>query len=586
MKKSLYFLICGLIAFILTFQYSCQKAGDFLDKKVSTSLDEKTVFSDSARTMDFLSGIYNALITWHGQQYTSDDPERTLTAVTDESNGRYPSGGMMENQIISGSYGGAFSGWYIGSWSRLYAHIRAANIYLKNVDLSPLSVSLKNRTKAEARFLRAYYYSLLMEGWGGVPLVGDTIYDLNSHAKAVRSSYADCVDYVVSELDAIAPQLPTTYSGLDYGRITKGACLALKARVLLFAASPLFNGGSIATDEKLKAMTGYPTADPNRWKKALDAAQAVVNLGVYHLEVDNTTQPGYGFYQLFLQRVNPEYILAYMMGPNQYLEQYNLPPSRGYWASYNRFPTQEMVDAFPMNNGLPVTDPGSGYDPKHPYTNRDPRFYYSIIYNGALYYDKHGRKENPVWTYVGAGQDAIVPLSSGGATHTGYYWRKMMDAQINYNSGGKTDRCIPLIRYAGILLDLAEAANETGNTALAMEQLKAIRERAGIEPGPDGQYGLPANPDKDEARKLIHRERFIELAFEGKRFWDLKRWKAFSLIKDQYMHGMEITKDGDDFIYNRIQLRKHAGFQDKLYLLPFPQDEIAIDRGILQNPGW
>src|SRR5699024_2910051 len=178
---------------------------------------------------------------------------------------------------------------------------------LKDVGQSPLSAALKKRTKAEARFLRAYFYSLLMEGWGGVPLVGDSIYDLNAQAQAVRATYADCVDYVVSELDAIAPQLPLTYSGLNYGRITRGACLALKARVLLFAASPLFNGGSIATDEKLEALTGYPTHDPGRWQKALKAAQAVVDLGVYHLEVDNTTQPGYGFYSVFLKRVNQEY---------------------------------------------------------------------------------------------------------------------------------------------------------------------------------------------------------------------------------------------------------------------------------------
>lgn len=586
MKKLLYLIIAGLIVFILVSQYGCQKASDFLDKKVSASLNEQTVFSDSARTMDFLAGIYNALITWHGQQYTSDESDRTMTAITDESNGRYPSGGMVENQVISGSFGGAFTGWLNNSWSTLYAHIRSVNIFLKEVDGSPLSASLKQRTKAEARFLRTYYYSLLMEGWGGIPLVGDTIYDLNSQAEAVRSTYADCIDYVVSELDAIAPQLPLSYSGLNYGRVTRGACLALKSRVLLFAASPLFNGGSIATEEKLKALTGYPSNDPGRWQKAVDAAQAVVDLGQYQLEVDNTTRPGNGFYEVFLQRVNPEYILAYMMGPNQYLEEYNLPPSRGYWASYNRFPTQEIVDAFPMANGLAINEPSSGYDPDDPYENRDPRFYYSIIHNGSIYYDKHGRKMKPVWTYFGSGQDAIVPLSSGGATHTGYYWRKMLDEQINYNSGGKTDRCLPLIRYAGVLLNLAEAANETGNTGLAMQQLIKLRQRAGIEPGSDEQYGLPSNPDKNEARELIHQERFIELAFEGKRFWDLRRWKAFSKLYDKYTHGMEVTKDGDNYIYKRIELLKHLGFQDKLYLFPFLQDEVAIDRGIIQNPGW
>lgn len=586
MKKLLYLFITGMLVLILASQYGCQKTGDFLDKKVNSSLNEKSVFSDSARTMDYLAGIYNALIIWHGQQYSSSESDRTLTAITDESNGRYPSGGMLENQVITGSYGGAFSGWLDNSWSTLYSHIRASNIFLKDVDHSPLSASLKERTKAEARFLRAYFYSLLMQGWGGVPLVGDTIYDLNSQAQAVRATYADCVDYVVSELDAIAPQLPLNYAGLNYGRITRGAALALKARVLLFAASPLYNGGSIASDEKLKALTAYPSYDPGRWQKAFDAASAVVNLKQYHLEVDNSTRAGNGFYQVFLQRVNPEYILAYMMGPNVYLEQYNLPPSRGYWASYNRFPTQEMVDAFPMANGLDINDPSSGYDPDNPYDNRDPRFYYSIIYNGSLYYTKQGHKMKPVWTYLGSGKDAIVPLSSGGATHTGYYWRKMMDELVHYKSGGNTDRCLPLIRYSGILLDLAEAANETGNTDLAMNQLITIRQRAGIAPGGDGRYGLPATADKVEARKLIHHERFVELAFEGQRFWDLRRWKDFSRLQDKYTHGMEITKSGSKYSYKRIELLKYVGIQDKLYLFPFSQDEVAIDRGILQNPGW
>ncbi|HEX5553985.1 MAG TPA: RagB/SusD family nutrient uptake outer membrane protein, partial [Chitinophagaceae bacterium] len=536
--------------------------------------------------MDYLAGVYEGLLIWRVSKDDAEDPNASLCAVTDEANQRYPSAGMLENQMITGSLGGTFQGYVGNSWSYLYTHIRAANIFLKHVDGSPLSAALKARTKGEARFLRAFFYSRLIEGWGGVPLVKDTVYDLNSHAKASRSTYADCVDYIITELDAIAPQLPASYSGLNYGRITKGACLALKSRVLLTAASPLFNGGGISTDENLKALTGYPAYDPGRWDKALKAAQDVVHLGQYQLETDNTTKPGYGFYQVFLQRINPEYILPYMMGPNVYLETYNLPPSRSWWNGYHRFPTQELVDGFPMANGMPIEDPASGYDPDHPYDNRDPRFYYSIIYNGSEYYNKSGHKLKPVWTYLGSGKDAIVPLSSGGATHTGYYFRKMMDELIPYKGGGNTNRCLPVIRYAGILLNLAEAANETGNTALAMEQLIAIRKRAGIVPGADQRYGLPANPSQDDARELIHKERFIELAFEGQRFWDLRRWKTLiPKLAGKYLHGMEITKAGNDYGYKRIELMKH-NYDDKLYLFPIPQDEVSLDRAILQNPGW
>jgi hypothetical protein len=582
--KQLSYIVTGIVI-ILSTQLGCKKTSSFLDKKSTNTLNEATVFADSAMTMDFLGNIYEGLMTWRVSSATADDPVNFLDAATDQGTQRYPSAGMLENQIISGSFGGTFTGFLGNSWSLLYKNIRQVNIYLADVAHSPLSSGLKARTSAEARFLRAYFYSLLMEGWGGVPLIGDTVYSLGASGTNIRSPYADCVDYVVSELDDVASKLPLSFSGLDYGRITKGACLALKSRVLLFAASPLYNGGSIATDAKLKELTGYPNADPQRWQKALQAAQDVVNLSQYQLETDNQTKPGYGFYQVFLKRVNAEYILAYMMGPNVYLETYNLPPSRSWWNGYHRCPTQDMVDAFDMANGLPITDPASGYDPDNPYENRDPRFYYSIIYNGSMYYNKSGHKLKPVDTYLGAPQDGILPMSSGSASHTGYYWRKMMDELIPYSGGGNTNRCLPVLRYAEILLNLAEAANETNNTELAVDQLIAIRQRAGIEPGDDNRYGIPANVDQAQLRKLIQNERFVELAFEGKRFFDLRRSKLFPEIDGTYSHGMQITKAGNKFTYEKIELQK-LNFKDNLYLFPLPQGEVGLNPEMLQNPGW
>lgn len=575
-----------IILFILSCQYSCEKIDSFLDQKVSTALNEEVVFADSARTLDFLSGIYSDLNFWHDQPYDPGTPTRSLTGISGESDGRYPSAGMLENNVSTGSYGGDFSGWLSRSWTGIYSQIRSVNIFLENVDNFPLSNTKKNRTRAEARFLRAYYYSLLMKGWGGVPIVRDTIYDLNSFGNIKRNSYSECVNYVVTELDDIKNELPISYSGLDYGRITRGACLALKGRVLLFAASPLFNGGSIASDEELVILTAYPSADNSRWNLAFEALKEVVDMDVYELEIDNETKDGYGFYNLFQERINREYILTYMMGPNQTIEQFNLPPSRANWDGYNRFPTQEIVDAFPMKNGLHINASGSGYDENNPYADRDPRFYYSIIYNGALFYRKQSRTDEPVYTYKNSGSDAIVDISSGAATHTGYYWRKMMNDQMNYNSGALSDRCLPIMRYGGILLDYAEAANEIGETAIAMEQLIKIRKRAGIEPGTNQRYGLPSNPTKDEAREIIHNERFIELAFEGNRFWDIRRWKKYDLLQDKYTHGMMIEKKGDDYSYDRIQVRYFQGLADKFYLFPINQDEIAVNRNILQNPGW
>ena len=160
-----------------------------------------------------------------------------------------------------------------------------------------------------------------------------------------------------------------------------------------------------------------------------------------------------------------------------------------------------------------------------------------------------------------------------------------MDELIPYSGGGNTNRVLPVIRYAEILLNLAEAANETGNTNLAMQQLYTIRDRAGIPAGADGSFGFPSNPSKDEARELIRKERFVELAFEGKRFWDIKRWKAASMIDGKYSQGMQITKTGSTYTYSKVNLQL-LNFKDNLYLFPIPQGEISANLGILQNPGW
>lgn len=586
MKRFLWIIafIClsGMIACI----QSCQKTTGFLDQEIGSSLTIDSVFTDSARTMDDLADLYGALI--YGNAFTDPGVQANtswLSETVDESELRWPGTPQPTVQVIHGLFGNPFYNRLADNWSFYYLRIREANIFLKNVDRSPLSPALKQRTKLEARFFRAYNYFILMEGWGGVPLINDTVYDISDANANTRATWYECVEYVNNELTEIAPQLPLSYSGLDYGRITRGACLALKSRLLLYAASPLYNGGSPATDPTLKALTSYPNYDPARWQQALQAAEDVVNLGIYSLDVDNETKPGYGFYHLFLERRNPGVILSRLQPPNKEIETNRQPPSRG--GNFFCYPTQEMVDAFLMKNGLPITDPNSGYDPENPYANREPRFYYSITYNGSTLLSKATNRMEPVWTYKGAPQDGIQPVSSTSATSTGYYVRKMMDDNVVANGPATTNRCAPAtFRYAEILLNLAEAANETGNTSLALDQLITIRTRAGIEPGADGRCGVPVQPSKDSARKLIHLERRLELAFENHRFWDLRRWKEGSGIDGQYMHGMQITRKPDGtFTYNRITTRTRY-FRDNLYYLPIPTSEVLVSPQLLQNPGW
>ena len=576
----------SLIAASLLGLFACQKSDGFLDKKSTAELNEAVVFADSARTIDFLTGLYAKLS--FNVTFGSGNTRGDFSKMSDEAEGRYPAAGNFDKLITQGSFAGGFYSEVLGEWSTMYGAVRHANIFLKNVDNSPLSAALRARMKAESRLLRAYFYFYLVRYFGGVPLMDDNVFKIDDVVQNDRAAFADCVDYIVSELDEIAPQLPLDYQGLQYGRVTRGAALALKSRILLLAASPLFNGGSFAEPgSRLEELVSYPSYDQNRWEQARLAAKAVMDLNKYALMIDNDTRPGNGFYQVFLTRMNNEFILYEPKPPGRQFEASHNPYSRG-GRNYYYYPTQELVDWFPMANGLPITDPASGYNPNNPYVNRDPRFNYTVIYNGAQYWLQSASALRPVYTYAGAG-DGLVPISNNSRTITGYYVRKFCSETTSQQSGGgNTEGSVSLIRYAEILLNYAEAANEMGQTADAMNQLIALRERAGIQPGLDNRYGLPANPTQEEARKLIWNERAIELAFENHRYFDVRRWKRGEEFDGKYVHGMRITQANDNAppsAYERFQVRTRY-FKNNIYLFPIPESETVLNLNMLQNPGW
>ncbi|ALL04699.1 hypothetical protein AQ505_03880 [Pedobacter sp. PACM 27299] len=582
MKKIYYTLTIGIALFI-GLSTGCKKANSFLDSQSTNDLDETTVFADSARTSAFLLGIYSR-VAFQSDPVEVNSLGAPFAAATDEAESRWPGGQNVPIQMFQGSFGTAFTKANNDDWTFLYTGIRMANIYLKNADNAPLSANLKAKSKLEARFLRAYFYHFLLKFYGGVQLVGDEVKGLAAPNTDPRASYEACVNYVVAELDAVAAQLPLTNQGLDYGRVTKGAALALKARVLLSAASPLFNGGSLATDAAVIPLTAYPNADASRWQKAMDASKEVMDLNQYQLVEDNTTRPGNGFYKMFLDRVNPEAIFQRMLGNNKLFEGNWLPPTRG--GSFLIYPSQQLVDAFPMKNGKLKGEAGSGFDAANPYANRDPRLDYTVIYNGAMYFDGRLNAMAPVYTYVGAAQDGIQAATANTATNTGYYCRKMCDELVYGNSTANTQRCQPLIRYAEILLNYAEAANESGQTNTALNQLIAMRKRAGIDAGADSRYGIPASMTQGNARLLIQNERFIELAFEEQRYFDLRRWKLGAEYDGKFLKGMRITKTGNTYTYAEINVRTARYFKVNSYLFPIPTAEISINREVKQNPGW
>ncbi|MDO9374702.1 MAG: RagB/SusD family nutrient uptake outer membrane protein [Bacteroidota bacterium] len=580
MKKENYLRVAGFLLAVLLVT-SCKKNG-FLDQTVTSSLDENSTFSDSANSMAFLNNIYvNIGFASDPRRFNAGGFAAGLDASSDEAEGPNASSTNGFVQFATGSVNPTVVP--DDAWNIPYTNIRAVNQFLRHLPGIPFSNSLKLRSAGEARFLRAWYYAMMLQHYGGVPLLGDSVFNTSQSISAKRNSYKECVDYILSECDFAATNLPVTQSGSLYGRVSKGACLALKSRVLLFAASPLFNSGGLSGGGELASVVAYPDADPNRWKSAADAARAVILLNAYDLYYDSTGMPGelgYGFQKLFFQRYTTEFILSRMMGQNKYLESLWDAPSRG--GSGGPFPYQEMVNAFPMSNGLAITDPASGYDPNQPYRNRDPRLNYSIIHDSTLRTIFGANQPAPLMLYTNTAVNPPVAASGDAVfkgTPTGLYIFKMMDPTVINNGLAESARCLPLMRYAEVLLNFAEATNEfAGPTTEVFQAVEAIRRRAGLRP-----YALPAGLSKEQMRAAIHLERRIELAYEGHRFFDVRRWLVAEQTENLQMHGMEVKRNGSSVTYNVFNVRKH-NFSKAMYLWPIPLKEIAKSPELLQNP--
>lgn len=577
MKKTYpFFKAHFCVSLIASLLLLCSCSKDFLNQTKTTDLSEENVFADSLRSLDFLTQIYSNVDF-------SFKPARFgglagLEASCDEAEGPSAAGVTTYNQFATGSVG-AYS-ISNDAWTIPYTNIRAVNQLLKHLPMLPFNGDLKERTKGEAIFLRAWYYSLLIKHYGGVPLIGDTIYNVSDAINTSRNTYEDCVEYILNQCDTAATLLPLSFNGGDFGRATKGACLALKAKVLLYAASPLFNGGGAAQEEPLKSIVAYPSEDINRWKAAAAAAKAVMDLNNYRLNEENSFIPGYGFYQVFQQRKNTEFIFQRMKDPStsyQDLEFYWRPPSRGGVSNSGSSPYQNLVDAFQMSNGKDIADPSSGYDATDPYNNRDPRLDYTITHNLSMMFLVNAVPK-PVYTFLNEPNGDGV----GQGTPTGYYVNKMCNDDVVPNWFNTTQRCYPLMRYAEILLNYAEALNEFSGASIEVyNAVEAIRKRAGLSP-----YQLPSGLSKNEMRLVIQHERQVELAFEEQRFWDVRRWKIAAQTENKQMTGMRVIELGaNTYSYTKFNVRSH-NFRNAMYLWPIPQSETAKSTQLLQNPGY
>jgi starch-binding outer membrane protein, SusD/RagB family len=582
-KTSFIILLTIVITSVCTM--SCKKKNFLDDKSVGTITDP---FSDSTQTMAFVNRLYEEIgFNFKKERWENGNTEQS----TDDAEYTLLNPQRRTVALWLGNYN-ALDFKHGDVWSLPWVDIRRVNLILKNINRTPLSTELRKRITGEAKFMRAYFYQYLIANFGGVPLIGDAVYGIDDVINVPRNTYEECVNYIKKEYDEAAallpapnaPQSPVYDFQRDYGRATKGHCIGMKARLLLYAASPLFNGGVIAAaTAQNKLLAGYPAYDVARWQAAADAANAVINSGYYSLHVNNT-RPGLGFYELFTKRVNSEYIVFVNRPSNRDIEERYLPSSRN--GGKHTQPTQSLVDCFPMKNGKAITDPTSGYNAQNPYVNRDPRFGFSIIYNQSNWLNSGGTY-SAVITEVGTGQD-----NAPGGTFTGYYARKMCDTTV-YGNGTRpnlTERGWPLLRYAEILLSYAEAINETGQTNLAYPKMIELRQRAGIDPGVDNLYGLKANMTVAEMRTVIRNERHIELAYEADNRWDdIRRLKTAEVVNNGNNTVIRITRVGSTLTYD-IQTtatadRKHS-FRPEMYLFPIPVDELKKMPLMIQNPGW
>ncbi|MFC0513028.1 RagB/SusD family nutrient uptake outer membrane protein [Mucilaginibacter angelicae] len=483
------------------------------------------------------------------------------------------------------------------TWPEYYQGVRSATYFINHIDgnkeiLALNGQKLIDQYKAEARFLRAYFYSQLMKQYGPVVIIGDKELPVDaalSDLQLARSPYDVCVNYLSSELDEAAKFLPLVPAeDRDYGRISKGAALALKARMLLYDASPEFNGNTTWSGFKNADGTNLisQTFDREKWKKAADAAKAVIDLGIYDLYKDPGNNPIKSYRGAHLVPWNSESIFVKKNNNMWYWDIHASIRAAGGWNGLG--PTQELVDAYLMKDGKSITESPlyneNGYtnNIRNMYVNREPRFYASIQFNGMKFKGGAVTGDSVNLEFNFTGRDG---KKNGGEdySHTGYLVFKDVSPETNRLTNQNASRPQVMIRLAEMYLNYAEALAEYGgNDAEAVKYVNLIRERAGIPQYGAGPNQLPV-PAGANLIRAIRAERRIELAFEQHRWFDVRRWKTVAGIMGN-LHGMNVENDGDGF-YQRVVVGNHL-WKENYYFFPIQQSEIDRDKLMVQNPGW
>lgn len=559
MKKSILILICAS-----TILLSCKKS--LLDSPPEILVPEKLIFTEINYVTEFVNDIYGATLQ---SGFSATSSSTFIETATDDA---------KLNNLSAEVQRFGTGAWSADNnpdnlWNYYYTGIRKCNKFFEQVGQvntvdhgAPIIINnitaaeQKQRLIGEVYFLRAYFYAELIKRYGGVPLLTKTI-NTGADANIPRASYEDGVKLILKDCDSAFNRLPVDYTASNvqnyYGRATKWSAQALKARVLLYAASPLNN----------------PANDASKWEAAAAAALPFANgTAPFSLTAINNNMANYEANFRGNPYANKEMIWVQNESNQNYLEV------RNYAVGFDRGgggvgPSQNLVDAFEMKTtGKPINEAGSGYDPLQPYLNRDPRLDATILRDGLTY---NGR---------------VIDITRGGAdgpdktngTATGYYLKKFLDPALNLTNSQTSRHFWIFFRLPEMLLNYAEARNETvGADVSVYAAVNAIRTRVGMP-------ALPAGLSQAQMRERIRNERRVELAFEGHRPWDVRRWKIGESTLGASLRGINVSRQGTTTTYTPFLIENKV-FLPKMYLYPIPQNEVDANTGIgrqNQNPGW
>ena len=592
----------------ITILFACgisfTSCSDYLDTTPKREFSDVAVWSDPALVETFINNIYFML----------DEPMsagRLKAVLVDEAHYRGNQGSNDFNNCLMtpDTYLGWGAACRYRTWDEMFRNIRYCNLFFDKVDEVPFSTSLvdgvteKDRMIGEVTFLRAYNYFNLITMFGGVPIITQS-YGLTDEFEVPRNSFEECINYIVTECDKAAALLPVRHTGNNDGRATKGAALALKSRVLLYAASDLYHSTSqlfpsFSNPEFLGFMGGDRTA---RWQAAKNAAKAVMDLGIYRLfnaDPAPTDSIAQSLAEFFISKNSEEDIFVKyfvpIMGQNYGL--YTGPNGFHTWGS--NAPIGNLVDDYEMSDGTKF-DWNNPAHAANPYANREQRFYATILYNGAYFMPRpadvvplepHGIIQTgryEVWNPETSSVQIVhgvdtrnSPIEDWNGSETRYYTRKFFDTSVDaqYYKQEVTWR---FIRYSEILLNYAEACIELGEDDEARTYINMIRKRA----------GLPSVTATGAALKESYRhERRIEFAFEDHRFFDVRRWMICPQVYVPATRADIVYKLNADNTTSDTPIVVHEewnsrSWKDSHYYFPILRAEMNKNAQLVQNPGY